>query len=198
VLGPIGTNCYLVWDDKTGDAMLIDPAAYDPTVARVLAANKLSLKYIALTHGHFDHIGGVRDFKAECPEAVFAASAKERELLGELIPELAIADGDELNLGKSSFRVIETPGHTPGGVCFYTKGWDEELVGPGYSGTLFSGDTLFHRSIGRTDMDGGDFKTLKSSILNKLYTLPDDTLVLPGHLDATTIGFEKLHNMFVK
>jgi len=178
--------------------MLIDPAVYEPAVASVLASNELSLKYIVLTHGHFDHTGGVRPFKEEYPEAIFAASAKESELLGALKPELTLSDGDELNLAGSSFRVIETPGHTPGGLCFYTSCWDEELLGPGYSGTLFSGDTLFHRSIGRTDMEGGDFATLKSSIRDKLYILPDDTIVLPGHLDATTIGFEKQHNVFVK
>ena len=197
VVGAIGTNCYLVWDDASGEAMLIDPGAYDPAVARAITENALILRYIALTHGHFDHTTGVREFMAEFPEAVFAASAKESGLLEALIPELDFSEDSDIKLGESLFRVIETPGHTPGGVCFYIDDWDEELIGPGYSGTLFSGDTLFHSSVGRTDLQGGDMKTLLSSIREKLLKLPGDTIVLPGHMDVTTIGNEKQYNPFV-
>jgi len=198
VVGSIGTNCYLVWDEESCDAMLIDPGDYDPLIENAIANNGLVLKYISLTHGHFDHIGGVRKFKESFPAAVFAASAGERDLLGDLKPELELSEGDTIKLGSLVFEVIETPGHTPGGLCFYVGAYDEELLGESYSGTLFSGDTLFHASIGRTDLDGGDFNTLKASILEKLYKLPDDTIVLPGHLDATTIGYEKRYNMFVR
>jgi len=198
VVGSIGTNCYLVRDEESKEAMLIDPGAYDPAIARAVTENALILKYIALTHGHFDHTTGVRAFMSEFPKAVLAASPKESALLEDLIPKLAFSEDSVIKLGESLFRVIETPGHTPGGVCFYIDDWDEELIGPGYSGTLFSGDTLFRSSIGRTDLQGGDMKTLISSIREKLMKLPDDTIVLPGHMDATTIGNEKQYNPFVR
>ena len=197
VVGAIGTDCYLAWDDESGDAMLIDPGAYEPAVERTIEENGLVLKYIVLTHGHYDHKDGIQEFKEEYPDAIFAASAGEKGLLDPLSPELELAEGDTLELGDLSFQVIETPGHTPGGLSFYVDAWDKELIGEDYSGTLFSGDTLFHASIGRTDLNGGDFNTLISSIREKLFKLPDDTIVLPGHLDATTIGYEKRYNPFI-
>jgi len=213
VVGAIGTNCYLVWEDESGEAMIIDPGAYEPTIEHTIAENGLLLKYIALTHGHGDHIGGVPDFKSAHPDAVIAASAQEISLLEspasngseamtgrsvKFTPEQLLQEGDALTLGDLTFQVIETPGHTPGGLCFYVPEWDNDLIAHAYSGTLFSGDTLFHESVGRTDLTGGDFGTLKRSIREKLFALPDDTIVLPGHMDATTIGREKKYNNFVR
>jgi len=212
-LGSVGTNCYLVWEEESREAMLIDPGAYEKEIDRMIAENELVLKYIALTHGHGDHICGVDEFQSRYPDAMLVAGAKEIALLKDpeqnlseiiggkriiLTPELTLMEGDELNLGYLSFRVIDTPGHTLGGICFYVREWDEGLLGQLYSGTVFSGDTLFNTSIGRTDLPGGDYDVLKASIKEKLYTLPDDTMVLPGHMDATTIGYEKRNNMFVK
>ena len=212
-LGAVGTNCYLVWEEESRDAMLIDPGAYDREIDRMIDENGLALKYIALTHGHGDHICGVDEFKAGHPGAILAAGEKESWLLQEpvenlsevvggktvrLTPDLLLSEGDEIDLGYLSLKVIETPGHTLGGICFYIKECDQDLFGQDYSGTVFSGDTLFNASIGRTDLGGGDFNVLKASIKEKLYTLPDDTIVLPGHMEATTIGHEKLYNMFVK
>jgi len=209
VVGALGTNCYLVWDEESKEAMIVDPGAYDPAFERDIEAEGLELKYIALTHGHGDHIGGVPGLKEIYPGAALAAGAKESGILGSpkanasalifrkniaLTAELALSEGDALSLGELSFKVIETPGHTPGGVCYYTH----DHAGEENSGTVFTGDTLFRASIGRTDLEGGDFGTLMSSIREKLFELPDDTLALPGHMGATTIGYEKKFNPFVK
>jgi len=213
VLGFLGTNGYVVFDEESKEAMVIDPGAYDAAVTNMVEENGLVLKYIALTHGHGDHIGGVQELKDMYPDAILAAGDKEDVILGssganasklifgkgiELKADLALKEGDELTLGDLSFEVIETPGHTPGGISFYIPECDPGLTEKECSGTVFTGDTLFHTSIGRTDLPGGDFETLISSIRNKLFALPDDTLALPGHMDATTVGYEKQYNMFVK
>ena len=203
-LGALGTNGYLVWDEKSRESMMIDPGAFGSAVEKAIKENRLILKYITLTHGHFDHVGGVEDFKAAHPEAIVAAGAGESDLPGfpgmsaEFTTGLILKEGDEILLGDLVFQVIETPGHTPGGLSYYIDDWDDDLSDKPYSGTVFSGDTLFHGSIGRTDLGGGDFDILRSSIINKLYTLPDDTIVLPGHMEATTIGYEKRYNPFVR
>ncbi|MDR3365290.1 MAG: MBL fold metallo-hydrolase [Clostridiales Family XIII bacterium] len=212
-VGSIGTNSYLVWDEESGEAMLVDPGAFEPAIEREIAESGLSLKYIALTHGHGDHIGGVKGFQAAHPGALLAAGAGEAGFLGDaeqngsqmffgekiaLAPDVLLGEGDGLLLGALRFCVIETPGHTPGGVAFYIAEADRALTGQAFSGTAFTGDTLFRASVGRTDLAGGDFAALGDSIRNKLFALPDDTLVLPGHMDATTIGFERKHNPFVR
>jgi len=212
-IGSLGTNCYVVWDDDSSQAMIVDPGAYDPVLESVVSGNGLVVKYIALTHGHCDHIGGIQEFKSLYPGALLAVGEKEIELLGDpemngssyffgerfaFEPDVSLKDGDTLALGGLSFTVIETPGHTPGGVCYYIPECDGTLVRRDFSGTLFAGDTLFQASIGRTDLAGGDFEALKSSIRDRLFVLPDDTLVLPGHMDATTIGNEKQYNPFVR
>jgi len=203
-LGALGTNGYLVWDENSREAMMIDPSDFSSRVEKAISENGLTLKYITLTHGHFDHVGGVEEFKARHPDAIVAAGAGESELPGfpgmraEFTTELLLTEGNELTLGALVFQVLETPGHTPGGLSFYIPEWDSGLSDKAYSGTVFSGDTLFHGSIGRTDLGGGDFEILNSSIMKKLYILPDDTIVLPGHMDATTIGYEKRYNPFVR
>ncbi|MCL2112027.1 MAG: MBL fold metallo-hydrolase [Clostridiales bacterium] len=216
VVGMIGTNCYLVWDEESREAMLVDPGGYDAAISRTVADEGLTLKYIALTHGHGDHVDGVNDFVAEFPETRVAMSEADMSyvsdtdenisgrffgrkiMIGKTGSELYLKDGDRLMLGDICFKVISVPGHTPGGLAFYAEGHDAELVaGQAFSGTVFSGDTLFHLSVGRTDLIGGDAATLAKSIKERLFTLPDDTLVLPGHMDATTIETEKRHNPFV-
>ena len=201
MVGALGTNCYLVSDEKSGDAMIVDPGDYDQGIAQYITENGLHVKYIALTHGHFDHIGGISKFKSLYPEAIIAAGDREDEMLQkgpDPLQELVLSEGDKLTLGDLSLLVLETPGHTPGGLCFYITEVDKRYEGKGLSGTVFSGDTLFQESVGRTDLGGGDFKTLKSSIREKLFTLPDNTMVLPGHMGATTIANEKQYNPFVR
>ena len=212
IAGFFGTNCYLVWDDVSNEAMIVDPGAYKKAISNEITENGLQLKYIILTHGHSDHYGGAPEFMDEFPEAQLVCGSADTVLIGDtdkndsamfinkkvaLDVDLALGEGDILTLGQLSFRVLGTPGHSKGSLSFYTKGCDPELAGGQFSGTVFSGDALFHLSIGRTDFYGGDFNELKSSIREKLYSLPGDTLVLPGHMGPTTIEYEKGHNPFV-
>lgn len=197
----MGTNCYLVYDENTGDGVLFDPAGYSEKITNFIKENQIKLHYIVLTHGHGDHIGGVKGFIKEFPDVKLVSGANELSMLKsaeinfsrlvmgnstELIPDVSVKDGDTLLAGELELRVIDTPGHTPGGISV--------LIG----NSLFSGDTLFRESIGRTDFPGGDYETLISSIQNKLFVLPDDTDVYPGHMGKTTIGHEKERNPFVR
>jgi glyoxylase-like metal-dependent hydrolase (beta-lactamase superfamily II) len=220
--GMIGTNCYLVWDEDSGEAMIVDPGGYVPQIDEAVIAEGLTVKYIVLTHGHGDHTGGITDFQAKYPAALLAAGEKEAEMLADARrnlsrefagapisyhPDILLNEGDELTLGDLHFLVFETPGHTPGGITLYTaddSAFAQTAQGAGtgaeaqISGVAFTGDTLFQGSIGRTDLPGGDYRTLEDSIRTKLYSLPEDTVALPGHMGATTIGDEARHNPFVR
>ena len=200
-LGYIGTNCYLAWPENSKEAIIVDPAEFSPTIVKKIEENELSLKYIILTHGHYDHIGGVDELMRVFPDAKLVASKEESTALADpninhtlqylgrsvsLIPNIEVSDGDNLPLGDDTLKIISTPGHTKGGISIYVDG------------VLFSGDTLFRSSIGRTDLPGGDYMEILSSIRDKLYVLPDETKVLPGHMEASTIAFEKANNPFAK
>ena len=213
VVGLLGTNCFLVWDEISQDAMIIDPGDYKKAISSDITGKGLRLKYIVLTHGHGDHIGGVPEFKVDFPDAQLVCGEGDLELMRDtdmnssayfcrertvLEADLIIGEGDMLMLGDIAFKALETPGHTKGSLSFYVSGCDTELTGRQFSGTVFSGDLLFQNSIGRTDMPGGDFAELKTSIQEKLFCLPGDTLVLPGHMDASTIENEKLYNPFLR
>jgi glyoxylase-like metal-dependent hydrolase (beta-lactamase superfamily II) len=199
--GSIGTNCYMLLSEDEKEAAIIDPADFIADYADKIVALGAELKYIILTHGHGDHTGGVPEFKKRFPGAKLAAGRHEEELLRNssinfsseilggklnLTPDILLKDGDELTLGDLTLRIIETPGHTVGGISILVN---NEI--------LFSGDTLFHASIGRTDLPTGDYDTLIRSIREKLFTLADDVRVLPGHMGETTIGFEKRNNPFL-
>ncbi|MDR0570607.1 MAG: MBL fold metallo-hydrolase [Clostridiales Family XIII bacterium] len=197
--GAMGTNCYLVaGGDKT--AAIIDAGEYSPRLPRKVKDEGLTVKWLILTHGHGDHIGAVERYLKEFEGCLLVAGADEKEILANpshnltgaifgrnisLEADVWVNDGDELECGDLPLKIIATPGHTPGGICV--------LAGD----ALFSGDTLFRASIGRTDFPGGSFETLISSIKDKLLPLPDGTRVYPGHMEASTIGFERGHNPFL-
>lgn len=198
--GPIQVNTYLVYDEETKKGFIVDPGGYEPRITAQIKDEAVELQYIILTHGHGDHIGGVEAFKKDFPAAKIVALRAEDKMLHDpeancsiemfrkaimIDAEIQVEDGDLLEVGNMELKFIATPGHTEGGMCIYT------------GKTLFSGDTLFCRSIGRTDFAGGNFSDIINSIKTKLFILPDDTVVLPGHMGKTTIGEEKRGNPFV-
>lgn len=199
-LGELWTNCYLVWDDD-GEAFIVDPGAPAEEVADFVREKGLRVHWIFLTHGHGDHIGGVSDVRSMSENGVAVhekdapclVSAKHNlsSYVGGAV-ELAAADrmlrdGDILKAGRMEIKVIHTPGHTLGGVSLLVSEGDEKI--------LFSGDTLFARSVGRTDLPGGDEDTLMKS-LEKLEPLPDEIRVFPGHGPETILGDEKRFNPY--
>ena len=195
-----GTNTWLLWDDNSKDALLVDPAAASSDLLKHIRDLQLSVKYIVNTHGHGDHIGGNAFFRKELGAQVLIHSADAQlltdnrrnfsEYMG--IPlncgkaDILAEDGQLLTLGKEEVRVIHTPGHTPGGICLLAGNF------------LISGDTLFEQSIGRTDFPGGNHAQIIASIKNKLFVLPDETVVYPGHGPRTSIGLEKKHKPVVR
>ncbi|HAZ06737.1 MBL fold metallo-hydrolase [Acetobacterium wieringae] len=199
-LGQMGTNCYVVWDENTLEAAVVDPGFEDQQIGDIINDNKLKVKYILLTHGHFDHLGGVNQIKqltgakvlihendADC----LVDPKRNLSALAGIDMVLAPADGylnenETITLGEIVIRIIHTPGHSKGGVCFLADG------------QLIAGDTLFNTSIGRTDFADGDLSELLNAIEMKLFILDDATIVLPGHGGNTTIGYEKMHNPFLK
>lgn len=201
VLGPVGTNCYIVINEETKECFLVDMAACPPELVSHIKNSELTVKAVLLTHGHFDHIMGLDRFLEEFPAPVYACAA-EKELLesaqlnsssGMLGQPYTfhgaqyVKDGDLLDMAGMKIQVIQTPGHTIGGCCYYIA--DEQ--------TLFSGDTLFRASIGRTDLPTGSMGALVRSVKEKILVLPDETRVYPGHMEETTVGYEKKYNPFL-
>lgn len=192
--GQLEANCYIISDSEVGDAIVIDPGD-EPDII-IEAIGTLKVKYIVLTHGHFDHVGAVPEIKAhtgaqvaihedDLPlyEAVSAQAAHWGFKLPDMPkPDLLLKEGDTIG-GGEPLTVIHTPGHSPGSMCLYTEG------------VVITGDTLFMGSVGRTDFPGGSMPKLKQSF-RRLMSLPDDTAVLPGHGPGTTIGKEKTENFF--
>lgn len=199
--GALQANTYLAVDEKTNEGFIVDPGGYNKVLTKEVRDNDVNIKYIILTHGHSDHICGVNEHKAEFPDAKIVAYKDEEAMLenpnlnqspGFGVPystkaDILVSDGDELKAGDVTLKFIHTPGHTEGGMCIYVK----------EAKALFSGDTLFRQSIGRTDFPGGSYKEIMDSIRKKLFLLPDDTNVFPGHMGMTSIGFEKENNPFV-
>ncbi|MBD5401752.1 MBL fold metallo-hydrolase [bacterium] len=195
--GPIDANNYLLIDDDSKEAVLIDCSAARPELINEIKNLGVKLKYILLTHGHFDHILGVDKFSEEFSVDAFVAEddlaqVKATPEMIKMFTGLAVdavknvsnfvKDGDEFFIGNLKIKAIATPGHTEGGMCYLVED------------KLFSGDTLFQRSIGRTDFPGGNFGKISHSIKEILFKLPEETEVYPGHGPKTTIGFEKKYN----
>ena len=202
VVGPVSTNCYFLVNEELREAVIVDPGENAKQIQGYLAENELTPVAILLTHGHFDHMMAAEALRDAYGIKVYA-TAKEKELLNSAALNLAkgfiradytmdadiyCKEGDEFYLAGCTIRVLETPGHTPGGCYYYIPSQN----------MMFSGDTLFYGSIGRTDFPGGSFKELSKSIKEKLYVLPAETICYSGHGEATRIGFEKEHNPYVR
>jgi len=200
IVGPLASNCYIVWDDETKQGVIIDPGDDAQLILEKLKDLDIEIKYILVTHGHFDHVGAVAFLKKELKseflahkedlffieDAENAAARWGFKIENPSKPDRFIDDGEIIEVGCLKFKVIHTPGHSPGGVSFLIN----DIV--------FCGDTLFQGSIGRTDFRKGSFVELAKSIKTRLYTLPDKTIVYTGHGPSTTIGNEKKYNLFVR
>ena len=190
-VGPLGTNCYLLEDEHTHAAAVIDPGGDGAQIEAQLLADGAELKLILLTHAHFDHTGGVAELHAAHPDVpVFLHPADAARLGSQVFPPIGAptvpyGDGDVVKLGDLDIQVLHTPGHTPGGVCL--------LVGD----ALFTGDTLFQGSMGRIDFEGGSYEDIMAS-LARLAHLPGDFRVLPGHMDASTLERERKTNYYIR
>ncbi len=198
--GPLAVNSYVVTDEKTRKTFIVDPGGHNHNMVNYIKEDSLEVEYIILTHGHGDHLGGVPDLMEVFPAAKLVAGIHDKELLADpnlnmsnmvqgypvsLTADRFVEDGETLNVGDLELRFLHTPGHTPGGICILVENF------------LFSGDTLFEQSIGRTDFPGSSYQAIVKAIREKLFVLPEETTVLPGHMGSTTIGFEKENNPFV-
>ena len=197
-VGSMMENCYLVYEKEK--AVVIDPGADAKDILDVIAKNGLKLTHILLTHGHYDHIGGVQELK-DSTGAKICIHMDDAEMLKSArmnlsitagspsvtySPDVFLYDGQVIETGGMSIRVLHTPGHTPGGACFE--------IGE----NLFTGDTLFNRSVGRTDFPGGSTEQLNRSINNVLKKMTKDYVVYPGHGPFTTLDYEKKNNPFMR
>ena len=200
-IGILGTNCYLIINEDTKQAVVIDPAACPKKLKMRIHEDGLKIEAILLTHAHFDHTMGIDEFVNEFGVSKVYVHKNDEAMMTD--PQLNLSsvythgytwsefdflyDQQVLELAGARFKVIHTPGHTSGGCCFYLE--DDNA--------LFSGDTLFYNSIGRTDFVTSSMSDMLASIREKLFELPDDTIVYPGHMSATKIGHEKKHNPYV-
>lgn len=200
-VGPLETNCYVIWDAQTRQAAVIDPGGDKQAISDFAASNDLHVEYVLLTHGHPDHCFVAGDLVTEygtevCMhesdiEQVEAGLAVAEMLFYDVsgyipfAPSRLLNDGDVLRLGGSAIEVIHTPGHSPGGLCFVTDAG------------VFCGDTVFADSIGRTDFPGGSYPELVASIKLKLLSMKDETPLYPGHGPPTTVGRERASNPFL-
>ena len=199
VVGPFASNCYIVGSQSNKEGMIIDPGDEAKQILKRVKDLELDIKFIVLTHGHIDHTGALKEVKEATGAEVVIHGDDAKSLKNQLVaiafglsyptpprPNRLLKGGESLDVGGMHFEVLHTPGHTLGGIC---------LLG---EGVVFSGDTLFNYGIGRTDLPGGSSSQLMNSIQTKLMTLPDNTVVYPGHGPDTTIGAERVGNPFLR
>ncbi len=200
MLGVCQTNCYFVYREGCSKVIFIDPADYGDQIFKAMKDNGFEVAAILLTHGHFDHIWGCSRLRQLTSAPVYAYEGEEDVLLSSDLNVSAgagractvkanalLKDGEEVTIEDMTFKLIATPGHTQGSCCYYFE----------EANMLISGDTLFEESVGRTDLPTGSMSTLVRSVKDKLFELPDDVVVYPGHGDSTTIGHEKKYNPFI-
>lgn len=200
-VGPLGTNCYIIWDAKTRKAAVIDPGGDRDRIIDSVESLALNVEWVLLTHRHPDHIFCAGDLSKKWSTRIGMHSSDE-EYMAEMLdvaemfydvstyvhfsPSDLLIDGDTIQLGESQIRVLHTPGHSQGGICFVTDAG------------VFCGDTIFAGSIGRTDFPGGSYPQIIESIKNQLLTMPPETPLYPGHGPATTVGVERETNPFLQ
>jgi glyoxylase-like metal-dependent hydrolase (beta-lactamase superfamily II) len=201
-VGMLGCNCSVIGDEISREAIVIDPGDDVSKIIAILERNQLIVKMIVITHAHIDHIGGAEKLRAHTGAPVYMHEADkilsdrldmQAAWLGMETPkdpgiDRPAREGDIIRAGSVEAHVLHTPGHTPGSISLYLP----------LESKLIAGDTLFQGSIGRTDLPGGDTAQIGRSIRGKLYALPEDTIVFPGHGETTSIGEEKRHNPFVR
>lgn len=198
-VGPLQTNCYVISDELTLEAIVVDPGDEADRILRLIRGKNLIVKMIICTHAHFDHVGAVSELKEET-KARIALNRDDLEIYERAqdqaafwqysieqppAPDLLLADQDKVTVGHLNFEVLSTPGHSPGGICLYGEG------------VVVSGDTIFAGSVGRTDFYGGNIDELKKSFL-EILSLPPETRILPGHGESTTVAREKVSNFFLE
>ena len=202
VLGPFMTNTYIVYDENSREGLVVDPSFYPEKYIEEIHKRNLEIRSILITHAHIDHMAGWNELREEFPEALSYLDERDRELLANPRSNLSvmtgqysfrepgvwISAGDHVKTCGLDFEVIDTAGHTPGGDSFYEK----------TEGVLFTGDSLFQGSIGRTDFPGGSTRLLLDNIRKNIFTLPEEVMVLSGHGEVTTVGTEKKTNPFFR
>ncbi len=204
-LGMFETNCYLLAADEGDAAAVVDPVDDAPFIKSSAEKLNLNITHILLTHGHFDHILALKELKdlTQATVCIHSGDAEmlksEENCLASFVgadyqpcePDVLLEDGQQIKIGALTVQALHTPGHTPGGLTFHVP-----ALKPSEKSVAFTGDALFRGAIGRTDLAGGDEEQLLRGIREKIFTLPEDTILFPGHGPDTTVGFEKKNNPF--